>query len=263
MVLFILVLGLLFGSFVNALVWRLKNKRDWVHERSECVRCSHKLAAIDLVPVVSWILLAGKCRYCKKTISSQYPVVEILVSALFVWSYLQWPAEITGIVIAQFCLWLGLLAILSALVVYDFKYMILPNKLVASAGIITFIWILINALFGMHSAKPIYDSLFGLLSFGGLFYILFQVSNGKWIGGGDVKLGFVLGAWLANPLMSLLAIFIGSLFGLLLTPMLTHSKKLSMNTRIPFGPMLIMGTLVATLYGSKLVNMYNQFTIGL
>ncbi len=262
MVLLVLVFGLLFGSFVNALVWRLKNKRNWVQERSECVHCGHKLTAKDLIPVVSWLLLKGRCRYCKKPISYQYPVVEIMVSALFVWSYLHWPSEITGMVIVHFCLWLVLLVVLSALIVYDFRYMLLPNKLVTAAGIVTALWIIINTLFGEHSYAPIIDSFLGLLSFGGLFYLMFQISNGKWIGGGDVKLGFVLGAWLASPLLSLLAIFTGSVVGLLLTPILT-SKKLSMKSRIPFGPMLIVGTVIATLYGSKLVDAYNQFTVGL
>ena len=263
MVLLILVLGLLFGSFVNALVWRLKNKRDWVHERSECVHCGHRLAVLDLVPVVSWLVLRGRCRYCGKAISLQYPLVEIMVSSFFVWSFLCWPSGFTGIGILQFCTWLILLVILSALIVYDIRYMLLPNKLVLAAGLVTVIWVIAKAVIVKQSITPIVDSVLGLLSFGGLFYLMFQISKGKWIGGGDVKLGFVLGAWLANPLLSLLAIYTASILGLLLTPIMTKSKRLSMKSKIPFGPMLILGTIIATLYGSKLAEMYSRYTMGL
>ncbi len=84
------VCGLVLGSFVNALVWRIREKRTWVNDRSECVHCHHKLAPLDLIPVVSWLFLRGVCRYCKKPISIQYPLVELATGALFVLSYLLW-----------------------------------------------------------------------------------------------------------------------------------------------------------------------------
>src|SRR5688572_6912246 len=84
MAIFSLILGLAFGSFVNALVWRLREGKDFIHGRSECPECHHRLAAADLIPVVSWLFLRGNCRYCKKSISPHYPLIEVLTAALFV-----------------------------------------------------------------------------------------------------------------------------------------------------------------------------------
>ncbi len=100
-------LGLCFGSFVNAAVWRIKNKRDMVKDRSECVHCHHKLSGLDLVPVVSWLSLKGQCRYCKKPIDDS-PLVELGVAAYFVASYIFWPYGLSnGLEIAQFVFWLA------------------------------------------------------------------------------------------------------------------------------------------------------------
>src|SRR3954447_24820678 len=94
LILILVVLGLSLGSFINALTWRLHEKKDWVKARSQCPHCGHTLAAKDLVPVFSWLSLSGRCRYCGRPISKQYPAVEILTGLLFVISYLCWPADL-------------------------------------------------------------------------------------------------------------------------------------------------------------------------
>src|SRR4029079_16791155 len=97
MILFLLVVfGLVFGSFINALVWRLHAGRDWVKERSECTHCHHPLAPKDLVPVISWLWLRGRCRYCHKPIDDS-PLVELAVPFLFVLSYCFWPMPLAGV----------------------------------------------------------------------------------------------------------------------------------------------------------------------
>src|SRR6185369_16739060 len=96
MIVFVLVLlGLIFGSFINALVYRIHAGRNWVSERSECMSCHHPLAAKDLIPVFSWLYLRGKCRYCKKPIPDS-PIVELALPALFVVSYLLWTTPLDG-----------------------------------------------------------------------------------------------------------------------------------------------------------------------
>ena len=94
-VLILFVFGLIFGSFVNAYVWRFKKRKNWVSERSICPNCKHVLRAKDLVPVLSWLSLRGKCRYCKKPISAQYPAVELFTALLFALSYAFWPYSLT------------------------------------------------------------------------------------------------------------------------------------------------------------------------
>jgi prepilin signal peptidase PulO-like enzyme (type II secretory pathway) len=227
-------LGLCMGSFVNALVWRMKKNKDWVRERSVCVNCKHVLAARDLIPVISWVSLRGKCRYCHKPISPQYPLVELLTALLFIISYLLWPlAGVEGI--ASLSLWLILIVILVALSVYDIKYMLLPNKLVTAAGIVTVGYILARTALSGDSFGVIIGSGLGLLSFGGLFWVLYQISDGKWIGGGDVKLGFVLGAWLGSISLSLLAIFVASLVGSLIAVILLALKRANSPRVYPLG----------------------------
>ena len=84
------ILGLIFGSFINALVWRIKNKKDWVKDRSICINCKHELQARYLVPVFSWLWLKGKCAYCKKPISWHYPAIEVFTGIVFAVSYAAW-----------------------------------------------------------------------------------------------------------------------------------------------------------------------------
>src|SRR5688572_14187716 len=100
----LIAFGLIFGSFINALVWRLHEGRDWVRERSECLQCHHQLAPKDLIPVLSWLLLRGKCRYCHKPIPDS-PLVELAVPALFVTSYFFWPVDLAGSAWFAFICW--------------------------------------------------------------------------------------------------------------------------------------------------------------
>ena len=89
----LIIVGLSLGSFVNALVWRLHEGKDWVRARSMCTQCHHELQPFDLVPILSWIWLRGKCRYCHKSISVQYPIIEAMVMVLFLLSYVLCPVN--------------------------------------------------------------------------------------------------------------------------------------------------------------------------
>ncbi len=265
----LIVLGLCFGSFVNALVWRIhqqslpKSKRPKKVDlsiqkgRSVCPNCHHILSWVDLLPVISWIGLRGKCRYCAKPISWQYPLVELLTALIFVISYWFWPFEFTSSEVVIFGLWLAIVVNLIALAVYDIKWMLLPNRLVkfALGFAVVLSWITISARSG-----EIYVDLaklfIAILISGGLFAVLFYVSSGKWIGGGDVKLGFVLGIVVATPVNACMMLFIASLLGCLIAlPSIALSSK-SMQTKIPFGPFLIISTFIVYLFGTDVAEAY-------
>ncbi len=270
----LVVLGLCFGSFVNALVWRLhkqdkakakkqKTKYSIVRGRSQCVDCGHVLSAIDLLPVLSWLAQAGKCRYCKKPISWQYPLVELLTAGLFVFSYIFWPVALVGILpVVSFGLWLALLVGLMALVVYDLRWMLLPNKIV-------FVLLGVASAFALcqilqaDSGRAILDTALGVLVGGGLFFVLFHASSGRWIGGGDVKLGFVLGLVLASPTKAGLMLFLASLLGTLFSLPFMLARKISPTTRIPFGPFLIIATIITLFFGQSLIDWYAETFLGL
>ncbi|HET9173767.1 MAG TPA: prepilin peptidase [Candidatus Saccharimonadales bacterium] len=261
-ILVLLVLGLIFGSFINAFVWRIHEGRDWVRERSECVQCHHELAARDLVPVVSWVSLRGKCRYCKKPISVQYPIVEVVTAALFVLSYVSWPHLLVGVQRVIFGIWLVELIGLMALLVYDVRWMLLPNKIVFPCTGLA----LIQAGLLLATSHSLTSSLIALslatLVGGGIFYIIFQVSSGKWIGGGDVKLGFLMGILAGAPSKSLLFIFVAAVLGSIVSLPLLATKRLDRKSTIPFGPFLIVGGVISVLFGSALLNWYTHVFLG-
>ncbi|HET7320070.1 MAG TPA: prepilin peptidase [Candidatus Saccharimonadales bacterium] len=259
----LVVLGLCFGSFVNAFVWRLHERRDWVHERSECVHCHHELAAKDLVPVLSWLWLGGRCRYCHKPISAQYPLVEATTAGLFIVSYAFWPYLLLGGQWVVFGLWLIILTGLLALFVYDLRWMLLPNKLVFP---LTVLALVMQAALLATDWKGLAQALTVTLAVaigGGIFYILFQVSDGKWIGGGDVKLGFLLGLLAGTPAKSLLVIFLAALVGSVVSLPLLANKKLGRKSSIPFGPFLIIGGIITVLFGNHIIDWYTHaFILG-
>ena len=206
---FITLLGLALGSFVNALVWRLHeqskkksrfNKADLsiLTGRSMCPQCGHQLHAVDLIPVLSWLSLFGKCRYCIKSISWQYPLVELVFTLLLLISYHLWPYDAgSRLFFLQFGVWTLLLMIMMALAVYDQKWMILPTKLVRLAmALSVLLTCLIIADEGDYSV--LISSLIGSVVLGALFWLIYQISDGKWIGGGDVRLGFAMGLLFAK-----------------------------------------------------------------
>lgn len=259
----LLVLGLAFGSFVNALVWRLHEGRDWVHERSECVHCHHILAPQDLIPVLSWLSLRGRCRYCHKPVSVQYPLVEAATAGLFVLSYLVWPAELQGAQTVVFGLWLVMLVGLMALLVYDLRWMLLPNKLIFPLLGVAVIQALVVAASSGAVLHTLANIVLAVLVGGGIFYVLFQLSDGKWIGGGDVKLGFLLGLLVTTPARSLLVIFLAAVLGSLVSLPLLFSKRLKRTSTIPFGPFLIIGGMVVVLCGGQILHWYTSIFLGI
>src|SRR5581483_4356225 len=125
---YLAMLGLVFGSFVNALVDRIHAKQSWVKGRSHCDHCNHVLGPLDLIPLISWLSLGGKCRYCKKPISSHNPLIELATGLWFVLSYVFWPYDLnTSASLVFFICWLAASVGLMALLAYDALWMLLPN----------------------------------------------------------------------------------------------------------------------------------------
>ena len=257
------VIGLCFGSFVNALVWRLKEKKNWINDRSECINCHHKLSAIDLIPVVSWLLLLGKCRYCRQKISTLYPTIEVLLSLLYVASYVLWPDTIQGINIAIFSLWLITITGLVALALYDFKWMILPTKIIYFLDSVAIIMAVLNIVMANNKTESIISYFLATLIGGGLFYIIFRLSNGRWIGGGDVRLGFLLGLIAATPQKIYLTIFMAAIIGTVISIPFLVIGKLKKSSLIPFGPFLIAAAIIVEFSGSNIIYWYSHMLLGI
>lgn len=263
------LLGLCFGSFVNALVWRMHEqakprKRRAASDaelsisrgRSMCPHCKHTLGVLDLLPVVSWLMLGGKCRYCRKSIGWQYPLVELLTAMLFAVSYVLWPWGWSFAGYVMLTAWLAGIVIFMALIIYDIRWMLLPNKLVfpltgiAAVSCLAFVFASNDKLHAAGAAG------LSVAIAGGVFYLLFLVSDGRWIGGGDVKLGWALGLFVVKPALALLVLFGACLIGTLYALPLMAIGKIKRTSRVPFGPFLILATIIVMLCGQRILDWY-------
>lgn len=275
----LVILGLCLGSFVNALVWRIHAQEQELEKkkpsskrlkdlsisqgRSMCPQCKHQLKAKDLIPILSWMSLGGKCRYCRKPISVQYPIVEAATAALFVAQYVWWPNELVGVEVLIFGLWLVLLTGLVALSVYDLKWLLLPNRLMYPLTAIAMVIAALRIVVADNPLSALVSVLLAVAVGGGLFYLLFQISQGRWIGGGDVKLGWLLGLVVGTPGGSIFFIFIAAVLGSLISLPLLVSKRLKRSSVIPFGPFLILGAVIVQLFGEGILHWYTQSLLAL
>jgi prepilin signal peptidase PulO-like enzyme (type II secretory pathway) len=253
----LIALGLILGSFVNAFAWRLHEHKDWVNDRSECPHCHHKLGALDLIPVASWVWLRGKCRYCHHKIPDS-PLTELAMPTLFLVSYAWWPQPLHGAGLFAFVLWLVFLVGFVTLALYDFRWFTLPNKLVFP--LIGLAVIQAGVLFAVYRTgwQDLAGAAVGAAMVSGLFYALFQISKGTWIGGGDVKLAMALGLLAGGPLQSALLLFVASLAGTLFALPQLLTGKATRKAHVPFGPFLIFGLLIVKLFGAGMVAWYSS-----
>jgi prepilin signal peptidase PulO-like enzyme (type II secretory pathway) len=261
------VFGVCLGSFVNALVWRVRQQElkpkaknlSVLNGRSMCPHCKHQLAAKDLIPLISWLWLRGKCRYCQKPIDVQYPLVEAAAALIFVLSYLWWPQPFHGGQIVLFITWLACSVGLLALLVYDLRWMILPNKIIYPTFVIAAVGQLAYLIgFEHHKLHAVVNWGLSVLVASGIFYLLFAMSDGKWIGYGDVRLGLITSTLLQTPGKSLLMIFIASLIGTAVSLPLIAAGKSRLTAKIPYGPFLITATFICILFGDSLINWYKN-----
>lgn len=251
------VLGLCFGSFIHAVMWRLHARRDFVKERSECEHCKHQLAWYDLLPVVSWLMLRGRCRYCHRPIGVQHPLIELLTAGLFVGSYIVWPFGFETVGVALFGLWLVAIVMLVGLAIYDMRWMLLPD-------VVVFPLIAIGIAFGLlrwmgvenlAAGAALLEVLYGIASIAGVYLLLYVASRGAWVGFGDVKLGVFMGAVLGWQ-FGLVALVLANLIGCLVVVPGLLLRRITARSRVPFGPFLIAGFIIAGLFGRQIVDWY-------
>jgi prepilin signal peptidase PulO-like enzyme (type II secretory pathway) len=264
-ILVLVLLGLCLGSFTNALVWRIheqtkakskadKAKLSITKGRSMCTHCHHVLGFWDLVPVVSWVMLNGKCRYCHKPIQDT-PLAELLTPALFVASYAFWPFGWSNLGIAQFAAWLMVLTGFVALTLYDMRWQILPSRIIYPLGVLAAAQVVVLTIAG-RDWRVAAGAALGVLCLGGLFYGLFQISGGRWIGGGDVRLGVVIGLLVGGPSQAVLVLFLASLLGTVVSLPSMVTKKSRLTKKVAFGPFLIVATVIVYLFGGSIINWY-------
>lgn len=251
--------GAALGSFALVLADRMHVGTDWVKGRSMCDHCGHKLHVRDLIPLFSWIVQAGKCRYCRKKISVFYPLVELGLGLSFAASYMFVPYVLSDTNTVLFVLWLTSLVLMAALVVTDLKWFLLLNKLVYPLIFAAFVHRIIEFSTSDQSAHAaLLEGVAALIVGSGLFWTLNKLSHGKWIGDGDYRLGAAIALFLGDPVLTWISLFFASVLGLLVSfPTLLKSRN-RMRIRIPFGPFLIGGLFITYLTGDDIVNWYSN-----
>jgi leader peptidase (prepilin peptidase)/N-methyltransferase len=242
MTLYFFLLGSIVGSFLNVVIYRLPEKKSVVKPPSHCTKCNTRLKFIDLIPVLSYLFTGGKCRYCGAKISIQYPFVELLTAFFFLFSYLKFSLT------SEFFIYILLLSALIVISFIDYKYMIIPNIITYSGILIGFL----SAFIFDHTT--IIDSLLGILIPALLLLLIALIFKGG-MGMGDVKLVSMLGAFLGYK-YTLVGIFIGSVFGSVIGLVLMGVGVLNRKDRIPFGPFICLGAVIMIFFGDQLIELY-------
>ena len=246
---FLFVLGLCIGSFLNVLIDRLPQNKPVVFDRSRCDHCRHRLSWYDLFPLLSFILLKGKCRYCHKKISFQYPFLELFTAISF--------TLMIRIIRVEF-FWpyfLFLLIVISGLIVIffaDLKYRIIPDQ-------VLIVLIAASFLFDLfYEQNLLLGHLLAAIVFGAFFLILFLFTKGKGMGFGDVKFAFFMGLFLGYPKI-IVAFYLSFLTGAAVSLILILAGKKTMKSTIPFGPFLIVSTIISQFMGNQLWEIFKRF----
>lgn len=289
---FIFLFGLIVGSFLNCLIYRLETGESFLKGRSFCPYCKHVLSWQELIPIFSFLILKGKCRYCRRKISLQYPLVEVATGILFL---LPFSPSLSYLLDGRLIFKLDLLfywlisSFFIVIFVYDLKHYLIPDKIIYPAIASAFLYRLFGALdsnlptilpaFGWAPFR-IWDlfrrppNFFGAVEFrifetlgnpfvsaflvSAFFLIIVLVSRGRWMGAGDIKLAFCIGLFLGWPKI-LVALFLAFLIGATIGIGLIIFGKKTLKSEIPFGPFLVLGTFLAMFFGEKIFNYYLSF----
>lgn len=248
------IFGVAFGSFLNVVIYRLKNGGSVVFGRSSCPQCKAVLKWYDLVPVLSFIWLKGKCRYCGKKISLQYPIVEILSGFIWVLIFYKFALPTEALAkagVLNIIYYIFILSALLVIAVYDFKWKIIPDKIIYPAIAIA----LVYNIFPLDKGG-LWGVLLTAVAAFLFFFFIFYFSKGKAMGLGDAKLAVLIGLFL-SPLLAIIAFISAFIIGALCGIILIVLKKRSLKSQIAFGPFLAFGATIAFFFSDFIFKLLN------
>ena len=259
---FIFLFGLIVGSFLNCVIYRLETGGSFLKGRSFCPHCKKELTWQDLIPIFSFIWLRGKCRYCQQKISWQYPLVELATGLVFLLILRQFSLPVEALSEAGIFQFLNLIyywiiaSFLIVIFVYDLKHYIIPDKIIYPAIIVSAVWYAAAKIFfNLYTGGEILKIACAALASAAFFLFIVLVSRGKWMGAGDIRLAFLMGLFLGWPgvLVALsLAFYGGAIVGL---GLIAFGKK-KFKSEVPFAPFLVAGTFLALFWGNELAGWY-------
>jgi leader peptidase (prepilin peptidase) / N-methyltransferase len=243
---FLVVLGLAIGSFLNVCIHRLPRRLSIVSPGSSCPQCGYVLRWIDNVPIASYLMLLGRCRQCRTRISPRYPIVELITMGVFVAHYyvFGWDAVLIPRLV--------LASILIALFAIDLEHHLLPN-------VITLPGIVVGLLFSVFLPPGITDAMIGVLAGGGVLWLIgeayYRYSGHEGMGGGDVKMLAMIGAFLGwKPVV--LTLVLSSLLGSLVGLTVIAIRRGGLKYALPYGTFLALAALTSSLIGAQIIDWY-------
>lgn len=255
---FTFILGTVVGSFLNVCIHRLPRGESIIHPVSHCPHCGHKLGALELIPVIGYFMVGGKCKQCKKPISFRYPLVEFLTGALMVAITLRFPPLSFPL---EFFFYLIFSALMLIVFFIDFEQHVIPDS-VSLSGI--FLGLIFNFTRGMFwvekkSFNPFLSSVFGMLLGYAFFYVIAKLGRlcfkKEVLGEGDLFLAALLGAYLGWRGV-LLSIFLAYLLAGGTALVLLLLRKIKMGEYVPFGPALVAGGFLTLFFEKQIVDLY-------
>ncbi len=256
---FIFILGLCIGSFVNVVVMRTLIGEEFVHGRSRCDACRRELQWFEMIPLISYLVLRGRCRTCHKEIDMMHPVVELLTGTLFVWWLLIGFAffQLTSqpLLVLQSAFWLVVGLLLLIIVVFDLRAYVIPDLAVLALSFLVIFYRLVLITFAAHQATDFALALMGGGMLLAAFLFLWLITKKQGFGFGDVKLIFPLALLMGWP-RAFVGVFLAFLIGAVVGVGLIFTGRARFGKPIPFGPFLVLGTILALLWGDSLLRWY-------
>jgi len=235
------ILGASIGSFLNVLIYRIPRKIQVSYGRSFCPNCGHKLSALDLIPILSYIFLKGRCRYCKEKISIVYPIVETLSGLIFLISFLFFGYSLYYL---KFVIFSSVLIVISFI---DLQTMEIPDE--------PFLFGIFFGIIFLIIEKNYINTLFGVLIPPIIFFLIIVLSKGG-MGGGDFKLSFLFGLYLGFPKV-IPWFFLSFIIGFFPAIYILITKKGTRKTPLPFGPFMSISGIITFLFGTQIIRFYN------
>jgi len=247
--LLVFLIGICVGSFIDCAVYRIEKGQEFLFKRSYCPNCKHELSSCDLIPILSFFLLKGRCGYCSKKISLMHPIIELITGILFFLIFYKFGFTFLAIyysIIATFLMFIFL---------YDLKYFIIPDKVVFSAIFLVLVFHFVN--YFKHFTPDIFsfNYIFASLLASLFFYSIYFFSKGAAMGFGDVKLGFLLGLIFGFPKI-LLILWLTFIIGGPTALILVLLKKKNLKSQIPLGPFLVIGAFITLLLGTEILSFF-------
>ena len=240
----VVIFGLVIGSFLNVCICRIANEESIAFPPSHCTNCGYELKAKDLIPVLSYIFLGGKCRSCKEKISIQYPIVEILNAILYIAIYLKFGFTLN---LFKFCLFASLLIVIGFI---DFKTKYVYNSTVVF-GVVS--GILFAVLEWMETKSIPWNYIAGAFIGFGIIYLIVILTRG--MGEGDIDIALICGLFLGIKGI-LVTLFLAIILGGIVAAIILIFKLKERKAEIAFGPYLAIGGIIACLYGNSIIDFY-------